>query len=303
LVKALFFLFPILVWTRPCAAQSLSYAYDAAGRVSSITYPSGKIVSLIYDASGNLLRRQVITPVAGPTPVLAPGGVVNAASFLAGPVSPGELVTIYGTGIGPAKLANYSLLGGFVDTLTGETSILFDGVPSPLIYASAGQTTAIVPYGVAGKATTNIVAVYQGRASAPLAVPVTTAAPALFSADSSGKGQGAILNQDNSVNSPSKPAAQGSVVVLFGTGEGATNPAGVDGRIAATVFPKPLQNVTVSIGGQNAQVLYAGTGPFQVAGVFQINAMVPQGIVSGAVPVVVTVGTSSSPSGVTVSVQ
>ncbi len=286
-----------------CAGQALTYSYDAAGRISAVTYPSGKIVSSIYDPAGNLLRRAVITPVAGPAPVLAAGGVVNAASFLAGPVAPGELVTLYGTGIGPARLANFSLQPGFVDTLTGETTILFDGVPAPMIYASAGQTAAIVPYSVAGKATTSIVAVFQGRSSAPLVMPVTAAAPALFSADSSGKGQGAILNQDNSVNTPANPAEKGSVVILFGTGEGATTPAGVDGRIATTVFPKPVQTVSVTIGGLDAPILYAGTGPFQVAGVFQINATVPAGAASGAVPVVVKVGSASSPSGLTVSVK
>ena len=61
---------------------------------------------------------------------------------------------------------------------------------------------------------------------------MAVAAPALFSANSSGKGNGAILNQDNTPNSPANPAEKGSVVVLFGTGEGQTNPRGVDGRIA-----------------------------------------------------------------------
>ena len=91
------------------SAQTLSYTYDAAGRVSSATYPSGKIVSLIYDPSGNLLRHLVINPVAGPAPVVTAAGVLNAASFLGGPVAPGELVTLFGTGIGPAKLANYEV--------------------------------------------------------------------------------------------------------------------------------------------------------------------------------------------------
>jgi uncharacterized protein (TIGR03437 family) len=287
-----------------CAAQPTTYTYDTAGRLATVTYPNGKIVNLTYDLSGNLLRRQIINPSTGPAPAVASGAVVNAASFLGGAIAPGEMVTIFGSNIGPSKLANYSLSSPtFVDTLTGDTTVYFDGVPAPLIYASAGQTTAIVPYSVFGKSTTSMMVNYQGRSSPPVAVPVAVAAPALFSADSSGKGNGAILNQDNSVNSPSNPAAKGSIVILYGTGEGQTNPAGVDGRIAATVFPKPLGGVKVNIGGQDAQIAYAGAGPFQVAGVFQINVTVPQGVASGAVPVVVTVGTVSSPAGVTASVK
>jgi uncharacterized protein (TIGR03437 family) len=293
-----------LALTALCTAQTLSYTYDPAGRVSTVTYSNGKVVSLVYDPAGNLLRRLVISPVAGAAPTVASGAVVNAASFLGGPIAPGELVTLFGTGIGPTKLANYTLASPtFVDTLTGDTSVLFDGVPAPLIYASTAQTTAIVPYSVAGKTTTQMVVVFQGRASTPLALPVTQAAPALFSSDSSGKGNGAILNQDNSINSPANPAAKGSVVILYGTGEGQTEPKGVDGRIAATVFPKPVLPVKVTIGNQEAQVQYAGAGPFQVAGVFQINAVVPAGVASGAVPVVVTVGTAASQPGLTVSVR
>jgi uncharacterized protein (TIGR03437 family) len=286
------------------AAQTLTFTYDPAGRVASVTYPNGKVLSYTYDANGNLLRRLVSTPVAGAAPVASAAGVVNAASFLGGAVAPGELVTIFGTGIGPATLANYQLTKfNFLDSLIGDTTVLFDGIPAPLVYASSGQTTAIVPYSVAGKSSTQMVVTYQGRQSSPVTIPVAAAAPALFSADSSGKGNGAILNQDNSPNSPSNPAAKGSVVILFGTGEGQTNPPGINGRIASTVFPKPLGAVKVTIGGIQADVAYAGAAPFEVAGVFQINATVPAGVASGAVPVVVTVGNFSSPNGLTVSVQ
>ena len=288
----------------PAIADTVNYAYDPAGRLVGVVYPNGKTLSYTYDANGNLLRRLASTPVAGTAPVASAAGVVNAASFAGGPVAPGELVTIFGAGIGPTTLASLELTAfGFVGTLIGDTTVLFDGIPAPLIYASAGQTTAIVPYSVAGKTSTQMTVVYQGRTSAPVTLAVTAAAPALFSADSSGKGNGAILNQDNSPNSPANPADKGSVVVLFGTGEGQTNPAGIDGRIAATVFPKPLGSVKVSIGGIQADIAYAGAAPFLVAGVFQINATVPLGVASGSAPVVVTVGNASSPAGITVSVR
>jgi uncharacterized protein (TIGR03437 family) len=294
----------IFLFALCASAQTLNYSYDAAGRLASVTYPNGKVLSYTYDANGNLLRRLVSTPVAGALPVATAAGVVNAASFQGGAVAPGELVTIFGTGIGPATLATLQLTAfNFVDSLISDTTVLFDGIPAPLIYVSAGQTTAIVPYSVSGKSSTQMVVVYQGRKSQPVTIPVTTAAPALFSADSSGKGNGAILNQDNSPNSPSNPADKGSTVVLFGTGEGQTNPPGVDGRPATTVFPKPLGAVKVFIGGIQADVAYAGAAPSLVAGVLQINATIPAGVLSGAVSVVVQVGSISSPAGLTVSVK
>lgn len=286
------------------SAQSVNYSYDAAGRLNAVTYPNGKVMSYIYDPAGNLLRRLVSSPGAGSAPVATAAGVVNAASFLGGPVAPGELVTIFGSGIGPATLAGYHITAfNFFDTLSGETSVLFDGIPAPLIYASAGQTTAIVPYSVAGHASTQMTIVYQGRASAPAAVPVTAAAPALFSADSSGKGPAALLNQDFSTNAANNPAAKGSIVALYGTGEGQTNPGGVTGRIALSVYPKPVLPVSVTIGGTQATIAYAGAAPSLVSGVFQINVTIPPDAPSGAVPVVVKVGTATSPSGSTVWVQ
>jgi uncharacterized protein (TIGR03437 family) len=148
-----------------------------------------------------------------------------------------------------------------------------------------------------------MVIVYQGRASSPVTLQVAAAAPALFSANQTGTGPGAILNQDSSLNTAANPAAKGSIVILYGTGEGQTNPAGVDGRVAATIFPKPLLNVSVSIGGQAAEVAYAGAAPFLVAGVFQINVKIPENAPSGAVPVVVRVGSFASQEGISVQVQ
>lgn len=286
------------------AAQSISYTYDAAGRVRSLTYPNGKVLTYLYDRAGNLLRREVRVPVTGAVPLATAAGIVNAASFKAGPVAPGELITIYGTGIGPGNLTLFELPPtNLFPTLVGDTSVLFDGVPAPIYYSSAGQTSVFVPYAVAGRATTQMTILYQGRASSQINLAVAAAAPALFSANQSGTGPGAILNQDNSLNTTANPAAKGSIVILYGTGEGQTNPAGVDGRVAATIFPKPLLNVAVTIGGQPAEVAYAGAAPFLVAGVFQINVKIPEDAPSGAVPIVVRVGSFASQEGITVQVQ
>jgi len=290
--------------TGTLAAQTVNYTYDAAGRLTGVAYPNGKTVSYNYDPAGNVRLRIASAATAGAAPAATAAGVVNAASFLGGPIAPGELVTIFGTGIGPGILAPGILTSfGFFDSYLGATAVLFDGVPAPLIYVSAGQSTAIVPYSVAGKSSTQMVIQYQGRSSVAAAVPVAAASPALFTSDSSGKNNGAILNQDLSYNGPSKPAAKGSIVVLFGTGEGQTTPNGIDGRPATTVFPSPVLPASVSIGGIDAVVKYFGAAPSLVAGVFQANVVIPAGVPSGSVPVVVKVGGVSSPAGVTMAVQ
>ena len=153
------------------------------------------------------------------------------------------------------------------------------------------------------KSTTQMQVNYAGQLSAPMTVPVIAAAPGLFTNDASGKGQAVVLNQDFSRNTAANPAARGSIVVFYGTGEGQTVPPGVDGLINNTVFPKPVLPLKVTMGGIDARVAYFGAAPGLVSGLFQANVTVPAGISPGSVPVVFTVGTASSPAGVTVAVK
>ncbi|MBM3764173.1 MAG: hypothetical protein FJW32_02170 [Acidobacteria bacterium] len=232
-------------------------------------------------------------------------GIASAASYAGGAVAPGEIVILAGTGIGPSALTTASLNAqGEISRTLADTRILFDDTPAPLIYASAGQSSAVVPYNVAGKQSVRVVVEQGSNRSAPITVPVVAAKPALFSANSSGRGPGAILNQDTSFNSASNPAAKGSVIVLFGTGEGATDPPGADGRLATSVFPKPSLPVSVTIGNTRVtQLSYAGAAPGLVAGVFQINVVIPPDAPSGDVPVTVTVGSFTSQTGLTVAIR
>jgi uncharacterized protein (TIGR03437 family) len=219
-------------------------------------------------------------------------------------VSPGLIVTLFGSGIGPATLAlNAPGADGKFSTLLAGTQVLFDGVAAPMIYASAGQTSAIVPYGVAAKTSTQVTVVFQNVTSPAQTVAVVPVQLGLFSANSTGQGQGAILNQDNLVNSPSKPAKRNSIVVLFGTGEGQTTPGGVDGQTAVSVYPKPNTPITVKIGGSDAQVLYYGAAPTLVAGAIQINVTIPAGIPDGNATVQVFEGANQSPATITVAVK
>jgi uncharacterized protein (TIGR03437 family) len=240
-----------------------------------------------------------------PAPSVTLAAIVSAASYAPATVSPGEIVALTGSDIGPTTLtmATIDPATGRVATILAGARVMFDSVPGPLVYVSANQVSAIVPYEVAGKAFTSVQVEINGRTSAPLLIPVVDAVPGLFSANASGRGQGAILNQDASYNSNLNPARTGDIIVLFGTGEGQTIPPGVSGQIAAVSIPKPVLPVSVSIGGLTAEVTYYGSAPNSVTGLFQVNARLPPGIPPGDQPVTLTVGSARSQPNLTVAVQ
>ena len=245
---------------------------------------------------------------SGTAPRLTSGGIVHSASYQPGGVSPGEIVTIYGEELGPASLTTATLEadGLTVSKLLAGTRILFDGVPAPLVYTSRGQVSAIVPYSVAGKSTVPVIAEYLGTRSAPVTLRIVSAVPALYSLDSSGSGPGAALNQDGLLNSAANPAIVGQVVILYGTGEGLTSPLQADGQLTPGVepLPRPRQRVTVTMGGVECPVLYAGAPPGLVAGALQINVQLPAGVPTGeSVPVVLAVGEALSPDTVTIAIR
>lgn len=112
------------------------------------------------------------------------------------------------------------------------------------------------------------------------------------------------MNQDGTYNSKSHPAARGSVVSLFGTGEGATTPALPDGALViSTPYSTTQLPVAVTFGSETAQVQYAGAAPYLPTGVFQINATVPMDVAPGDVPITVSIGGISTTRTVTVAVE
>jgi uncharacterized protein (TIGR03437 family) len=256
-----------------------------------------------------------ITQQAAPAAAVQIAAVVNAASYSPTQmaVAPGEIVALYGSNLGPAKGVPMQVNpdGKTVATSLGGATVLFDNVPAALTYVSATQVNAVVPYGVAGKISTQVQAQYQGAISPAVPIGVQAAAPGLFSLDGSGNGAAAVLNQDYKVNSALVPAARGSVVMIYCTGGGVTSPLSVD----ATLTPVPSDpsqlpwltqsaNVAVTIGGLPATVWYAGGAPGAIAGLTQINAQIPAGVTPGsAVPVLVQIGASKSQTGVTIAVD
>lgn len=233
--------------------------------------------------------------------------VQNGASFGSGAIAPGELVSIFGSNIGPAVAVSTMLTSaGNVATTLGNVTVTFNGVPAPLTYVSANQINAVVPYSVAGAVNVSVVVTNNGTASAPIQVNVANTAPAIFTLTQNGLGQAAVVNQDGSVNGTSNAVARGAVVAIYASGGGVLNPAQSTGSVTPTTgtsFPLNAAPITVTIGGQPATVQYAGAAPGLVSGVLQINVTVPQGTATGSQDVVITSGGVSSPAGVTIAVK
>jgi uncharacterized protein (TIGR03437 family) len=264
-----------------------------------ITAGSAAVTLRLTDAGGRSADVPVAISVGVSRPVLSQNGIVNGASFA------GEIVTLFGSRMGPGNLAPFLLdSSGRVPTALAGTRVFFAGQAAPLLYVSAGQIGAIVPYGLGAQPNVDVVVESAGVRSEPVRVPIAAAAPGLFTIDASGKGQAAALNQDGTVNGRSAPVRAGDVIVFFGTGEGQTLPAGVDGTLTGAEPARPVLPVKVTIGGKEGTVLYAGGAPGLVAGLVQVNVRVPADVVAGdAVPVVMSVGTATGAAGVTISVR
>ena len=228
-----------------------------------------------------------LTVAAVPTPVIT--AVENAASAIVGGVAPGENIVIYGNGVGPATLTFGAVTNGTLANNAANTQVLFDGRPAPVYYASSGQTSVFVPYGVGGQATTKMQVSYQGVLSQAITYNVATTAPGVYTSNSSGSGPAVAWNYDlNSnyagINTTANPAVKGGVVSLYVTGEGATNaPPNIDGMLVnpANLY-KPVAQVTATVGGVPAQVQYAGSAPGSFYGVMQVNLLIPAGAQSGS---------------------
>lgn len=245
------------------------------------------------------LRAQFLQPM-----LLSAARTVHGATFQPGAIAPGEIVTLFGAGLGPEELTGASLTPQRrIDTISGGVRVLFDGTPGPMIYASARQVAAVAPFNLAGKTRVLVQVSYQGRTTNSIAMNVAPTAPGFFTANSSGIGGGAFLNADGSFNSTANPAARGSIVVLFATGLGVMQPAMADGELASAPFPRPVSDLQVRIADRPVEISYAGAAPGFVAGLIQLNVRVPGDIAPGEVPVVIEAGGVHSPRTVSIAVR
>jgi uncharacterized protein (TIGR03437 family) len=237
-------------------------------------------------------------------PTISLPGILNAASLRGGAVAPGEMVVLNGAGLGPNEIQRMEVDGqGRIARILSQTRVLFQGIPSPLVYTFMNQVSAIVPYAVAGLPSVSVVVESGAYTSGPVNVPVTPASPGIFSVNGAGSGQGAIMNQNFTANSSRNPAPKGSQIMIFATGEGQSSSSVPDGALMVSASARPMLPVAVTIGGVPATVTFAGTAPGFFAGVLQVNVLLPAAVPSGDQSVMLTIGNSSSQPGVTVAVK
>lgn len=291
-------------WIRLAATPtSLSVSIDPTGLAVG-TYRGIISFAAPGAASQNVPVTLTATASQSPSPVVV--SLVNSASGSPGPIAPGEIVTIKGSGLGPVSGVSFTVnpSSNSVATALAGSRVLFGGVAAPITYASAGQINAIVPFEIAGRGLVPVQVEYQGSVSAIQNAVVASAVPAAFTFNSTGTGTAVAANQDGSFNGSGTPAAKGSYVTIYFTGGGQTTPPGVTGSVTGSVLKWVQEPVTVTVGGQNATVLFAGAAPGLVDGVGQLNIRLSPVTPSGsAVPLVIRIGAAASNANATLAVQ
>jgi uncharacterized protein (TIGR03437 family) len=239
--------------------------------------------------------------------------VVNSASYAPGTVSPGEIVTIYGAGLGPTGITTFS--GSSLPATLGvggaNTSVTIDGHVAPLLYTSPTQVSCIVPFlvgpGTASGPTVHVNLSYNGNNAAAFTVNVAATHAGIFTIGPSG--QAAVLNintsivpNDYTVNGSNTPATKGSWVAIYATGFGLTtctsapsspcdSPPTTESEFVGGGTVTPTGAVAVTIGGQAVVAPVAVVPVGSVVGLLQINAQVPSTVTAGnAVPIVLSIG-------------
>ena len=249
--------------------------------------PNGVVsVSYLNESAGDaVVSRTTINGSAQQSNMCVSPVVQNAASYRSygTTVAPGELLTLQGAGIGPQTGVSGSAgADGLLGTSLAGVQVFFDQYAAPLMYVQSGQINLQVPWEVAGQSSTIVQVIYNQTKLNSFSLSVQGAAPGIFYAPYPSLAA-LVVNQDGSINSSSNPANPGDIITFYGTGAGPTNPPGVTGgyapQNAGTLLALP---VTVTIGGINAPVVYAGAAPTLLSGFFQINAQVPQGVTPSA---------------------
>ncbi|MCC6585760.1 MAG: IPT/TIG domain-containing protein [Bryobacterales bacterium] len=235
--------------------------------------------------------------------------VLNAASMQP-VVSPGQLVTIRGAHLSSPPVTTEADSAGLFPKTVSDTRVTFNGTPAPLLYVSNNQINCVAPYSLTGAQAQVVVdrLRYSGliESSNTIAVPVQTTSPAIFTADQTGTGPGAILNTGagTGYNDQANPAPAGTAITFYATGAGAWNVAYPDGALVIAPrlglappnpeFLAPAASVSVTIGDLPATVLSAAAQPMRVSGMLQVTAQIPPGLAPGAQPLVLKIGESGN---------
>lgn len=225
--------------------------------------------------SSTILGSNIQFGTAGSTaPACLSSTILNAATMNPGSgVAPGEIVTLTGFGIGPAQGVSYTAgPQGQIPTTTGGVQVFFGSTPAPVLYASATQINAIAPTDLTGSASVTVT--YNNQQLGPITAPVTFASPGFFRLNAGYSTQAAGINEDGSINGPSNPAPPGSILSLWATGFGPTNPSCTSGELNVPEAAPLAPGVSVLINGGATIIPYAGSSPGLLCGIVQVNMQV-----------------------------
>jgi uncharacterized protein (TIGR03437 family) len=235
---------------------------------------------------------QITLEVKAP-PTILPGGVVNAASYTA-KVAPGALFSIFGTDLATAPDSAKAVP---LPAAINGTSVTIGGKPAPLVFVSAGQVNAQIPYEISAADNVPVVVTVNGVASVAGVVSVIPAAPGVLQF---GEKRAVVQNDDGALNNTDSGAKPGSWAVAYLTGLGALdNPVATGGAAAGEPLSRPRGTVSATVGNQPVEIAFTGLTPGFV-GLAQMNFKLPS-LAPGDYPLVVTVnGEKSNAATVTV---
>jgi uncharacterized protein (TIGR03437 family) len=233
---------------------------------------------VLHDAGNDVLSRLQFGSDGWTAPACLSGNVLNAATQSANNgVTAGELITLMGFGIGPDTGVAYQPdAQGQIPRQLAGVQVLFDGAPVPVLYAGSRQINAIAPVELLGKMTTSVAVTYNGQQFGPIQAPVIFGSPGIFRLQIGKSSQAVAWNQDQTLNGPSNPAARGSVVTIWTTGYGPTDPSCTTGGLnvpqASGLSPGMVAQI---FDGRVYKAVYAGSAPGLVCGVVQEDIQVP----------------------------
>ena len=227
--------------------------------------------------------------------------MVHGASFVLDPLAPGTIVSIFGSNLSsePVSGGGRSAASIPLTTELAGTQLILGGRPLPILFSREDQVNAVVPFELADRLNESLPLLARRTDAASLSVSepvlVTAARPGVFTQNASGGGPGSVQNVNFQIVTPARPVKTGDAIIIYGTGMGAVFPEVASGDPApASPLARTAEDVTVTIGGRSASVLFAGLSP-GFTSLYQVNAVVPAGVPAGEADLVVSIAGQASP--------